>query len=41
MADLNGDGIPDLALLGTSQVTIMLGDGKGGFRAADELRCGT
>ncbi len=32
MADLNGDGIPDLALLGTNQVTIMLGNGHGGFQ---------
>ena len=32
MADFNHDGIPDLALLGTSQVTILLGDGQGGFQ---------
>jgi hypothetical protein len=30
-ADFNHDGIPDLALLGTSQVTILLGNGQGGF----------
>ena len=32
MADFNHDGIPDLALLGTSQVTILLGNGQGGFQ---------
>jgi hypothetical protein len=32
LADLNHDGITDLALLGPSGVTVMLGDGKGGFK---------
>ena len=31
MADLTGNGIEDLVLLDTSQVTVMLGNGNGGF----------
>ena len=40
IADFNHDGIPDLAVLGTNQVTILLGNGTGRFPAAGELRCG-
>ena len=32
IADFNHDGIPDLALLGTNQVSILLGNGQGGFQ---------
>ena len=33
MADFNGDGVPDLALLTATGLTIDLGDGRGGFVA--------
>jgi hypothetical protein len=33
VADFNGDGLPDLAVLGKDTVSIELGDGKGGFSA--------
>ena len=42
VADLNHDGIPDLAVAnGTSAVDIMLGYGHGGFAAATGFGCGT
>ena len=31
MADLTGDGIPDLVLLGANGVSVMIGKGQGGF----------
>src|SRR5215469_3235136 len=38
VADMNGDGHPDVVIAntGTPDITILLGDGKGGFRPAPE-----
>ena len=33
LADLTGNGIPDLVLLGPTGLSVMLGNGKGGFQA--------
>jgi hypothetical protein len=38
--DFNGDGVTDVALLGSSQVTIAQGDGRGGFAAPLTLDAG-
>ena len=38
VADFNGDGISDVALLGPGDVSIYLGDGGGGLHAAGPLR---
>jgi hypothetical protein len=40
IGDLNGDGIPDLAVLGISTLTIMLGNGDGSFRAGSAVSLG-
>jgi hypothetical protein len=40
ISDLNGDGIPDLAALGMSTLTIMLGNGDGSFRAGSAVNLG-
>ena len=40
MADLANDGIEDLVLLGTSQVTIMLGNGQGDFQKLASYNAG-
>ena len=40
VADLNGDGIPDLVLLGPKGVSIALGDGQGGFRELPTMDVG-
>ena len=40
VADLNGDGIPDLVLLGPKGVSIVLGDGQGGFRELPTIDVG-
>ena len=40
VADLNGDGIPDLVLLGPKGVSIFLGDGQGGFRELPTIDVG-
>jgi Bacterial Ig-like domain (group 3)/FG-GAP-like repeat len=40
IGDLNGDGIPDLAALGMSTLTIMLGNGDGSFRAGPAVSLG-
>ena len=39
-ADLNGDGIPDLTLLGPKGVTIALGDRQGGFHELPTIDVG-
>jgi hypothetical protein len=41
IADFNGDGIPDLALLSTKGLTIELGDGRGGFSPSGTYAAGT
>ena len=40
VADFNGDGIDDLATLGQDGVTILLGDGRGGFTASTPIDVG-
>ena len=42
MADVNGDGLADLAVADFSgnEITLLLGDGKGGFTNAASLHTG-
>ena len=40
MADLTGNGTPDLVLLGTNEVSVMLGNGHGGFEAPASYNVG-
>jgi hypothetical protein len=40
VADLNGDGVPDLAILGPDGVTVALADGRGGFGSARTFDAG-
>ena len=39
-ADFNGDGVSDLALLGSDSVSVYLGDGRGGFVDEPPIRVG-
>jgi hypothetical protein len=41
MEDFNGDGIPDLAAIGFSGVSILLGKGDGTFEAAQNYATGS
>ena len=38
LADLNGDGKPDLALADQRNVSVMLGNGDGSFQTGRQLR---
>ena len=41
VGDFNGDGKPDLAVanIGSNIISVLLGDGTGGFQRPDELQC--
>lgn len=38
-ADINGDGMPDVLLVGDGQDRLLINDGRGGFRDETEARC--